>query len=133
MFGSIKSAYKKSQAEELLSKVLVAHDPFSQFNGEQDKVASNLIENVWNARPNIFSGKEFGERPNTISILLFALANGLELEKDSTSARNIYIMCMSSLFQEVEERAGAYKLVKVDDVLITASLNVFEKHTLKNW
>ena len=124
IFGSIKSVYKKSEAAVVAENLLVMQANSGVLELDPGKLASDLVEAVWNTKPDVFDGK-FGQRPHKIIVAASALAHGIEAFDADDFNRNALILSLGTILSEMEKNRRLYPLNSLDHQLLDESISVY--------
>ena len=130
LFSEAKNNFKKAEAAVIVQKLL-EHQmsvPLSGATLDPAKVANPLVGDVWDNKPDVFSGK-FGQRPHKLAVAACALALGVNFYDDREDTGNKFaaMMALGNLLSEIEVNGPLYSLNSVDAVLIAAASDVVEK------
>lgn len=124
LFGGIKDNWKKAEAAVIIQNVFENLAKYGSFEGDPAKVANTLITDVWELKPDIYSGK-FGQRPHKISVASAALAQGAMSAHPESSARANCAIALGQLLGEVETNGRLYPLNSLDHTLLEAAVSIF--------
>ena len=126
LFSGIKSTLKKSEAAVLVQRLLEHQADFGSFTLDPARLATELVQRVWELEPDIYNGK-FGQRPHKITVATTALANGIDLFDNDDLNKNALALSLGSLFSELETNGRLYPLNSLDHQLLETSAEVFMK------
>jgi hypothetical protein len=124
IFSGIKDNYKKSEAAVIIQNLLAQQAQVGLFSGDPAKTANSLVENAWQAKPDMFNGG-FGQRPFKLSVAAFSLALGAKMVDLYHEDRNPFMISLGSLLQEVEVNGALYPFNGIDNTLLEASMNMY--------
>jgi len=128
LFSGIKSTYKKSEAAVVVQNLLEHQVKVGLFDLEPAKLATKLIEIVWDTKPDVFNGK-FGQRPHKIIVAASALANGITFFDDEDLKRNALVLSLGNILSEIETNGRLYPFNSLDHQLLEASMSIFAEIT----
>lgn len=121
LFGGIISTFKKSEAAIVVQNLLSHQAKIGLFAKDPAEIATILISNVWNAKPDIFNGK-FGKRPHKLSTAAAALSReiaGMDFDHPDFASFQI---CLGNILREYDTNGGLYSLSNIDHSLLKVAL-----------
>lgn len=122
--NGINNLLKKTEAAVIVQNTLEDMVVSVGYQGDPAKVANLLVSNVWNNRPDIYSGK-LGRRPHKVSIAIAAFAGGLTGWRDQLHhGHPALALGLAKLLKDANEYADLYDLGMVDEVIIGQSADV---------
>ena len=131
-FSGAKNNFKKAEAAVIVQNLLEhqVNVPLSGATFDPAKIANALVGDVWDNKPDIFSGK-FSTRPNKLAIAACALGLGVKFYDDRKDVENrlALMTALGNLLSEIEVNGPLYGLNSVDVVLIASASEVLEEVT----
>lgn len=125
LFSAVKDTYCKSEAAVVVQNLLTMQFDARIFNGDPAKEANKLVGNVWDFKPDVFSGG-FGKRPHKITIAACALAFGIPKYKSTDTNRSALLISLGNVLSEIEKNGRLYGLNPIDMTLIEDAFVVFK-------
>ena len=128
-FGGAKNNFKKAEAAVIVQNLLEHQVNLPLLGAELDpaKVANALVGDVWDNKPDVFSGK-FGHRPHKLAIAACALGLGVRFYDDRQDVQNRFavMIALGNLLSEIEVNGPLYSLNSVDIMLIGIASEILE-------
>lgn len=130
IFSGIRNIYKKSEATVVVQKLLEDQARVGWFELDPAKVASALVQNAWDQKPDIFNGK-FGQRPHKIAVAAIALAIPLDAMGDNDQNHRAILIALGNVLLEVERNGRLYPLNSLDEQLLEWAVAVYAERAQK--
>lgn len=124
IFSGIKNTFKKSEAAVVIQNLLEIQQKAGIFREDPAKIATYLVGNVWDQKPDIFEGK-FGHRPHKLAVAAAALGNGFFVLADNRSMRSACFIALAEILKAVGTNGSLFQFNNVDHVLLDSSLEMF--------
>lgn len=124
IFTSIKDGFKKSEAAMIVSSLFETQKNAGIFQYDAATVANKLVADLWNQKPDVFSGK-FGLRPHKLSVAAAALSHGIYLFQDELSLRRSCMVALAEILKTAELNSGLYDFNRIDHTLLQAATEMF--------
>lgn len=136
ILNSIRNTAEKSKAAVIVENVLAEIKEDVRVMGgikNHKKLATNLVDNVWDEHPDVFSGK-FGQRPNKITVAAAAFGHELDRVVNHTPPLDkgyplLINVCLGMILAELEKNGRLYPFNSLDDELLKVTVKIFEDTT----
>ncbi|MHA7809678.1 MAG: hypothetical protein ACX933_07735 [Marinobacter adhaerens] len=136
ILNGLRNTVEKSKAAVVVQNILGEHPAEMRMMGgikNHKTLATNLVENVWDQQPDVFSGK-FGQRPHKITVA--ATAFGHELDRivnyQPSYHKGYFLvlnMSLGMILEELEKNGRLYPLNSLDKEILGVTINLYEEVT----
>lgn len=126
LFSGIKDNWKKSEAAAIIQSLLEnSQKNMGTFGFSHDpaQAATSLVQNAWEAIPDVFSGK-FGQRPHKLTTAAIALAYGVQHTTNEDN-QSQFLIALGNILNQVEVNGSFYPFNSTDNYLLVRASEVF--------
>lgn len=125
VFGGIIDVYNKTMISVVQRKYLEEQTQKGLATGDVGAFLTRLIEQAWEAKPDIFTGK-FGQRPHKVSAAAYILAMGAaDLQDRGMDKGHALTLALGSILTEIDTNANYYPFKNIDHEIIRASVYIY--------
>lgn len=124
LFSGLKDTYRKSEAAVVVQNLLAIQAKAGLLEVDPAKLANLLVATVWDAKPDVFSGK-FDQRPYKITVAASALAYALVEREEHDPIRGALLISLGNILSELEVNGRLYPLTSLDHQLLEGAASIF--------
>jgi hypothetical protein len=124
IFSGIQNTFKKSEAAVVVQNLFEIQKKVGIFPYNSAQIANQLVGDVWEKKPDIFSGK-FGVRPHKLAAAAAALGQGVYLFQDDSSLRTACLVALAEILKTVDLNGRLYSFNNIDQILLGAATETF--------